>query len=83
MGNRVVFSHGAVASSVMDNNPSGNPLLFIGSTDTALLGTIGGWESESSLEAGFMTHEVLTKFWVRRAFAVSQPSSWAVLELTA
>lgn len=83
LGMPVVWSQGAVASSVMSNTPTGNPLLFMGSSRQALLGTIGGWESDSSTEAGFLTHEVLLKFWVRRAFALTQPSSWAVLELTA
>lgn len=83
MGTPIVFSHGARASTTMSNDPTGNPLLFVGSAQQSLLGTIGGWESESSLEAGFMTHEVLTKFWIRRAFSLVQPSSWAVLELTA
>lgn len=82
LGMPIVFTHGAKASSVMSNTPSGNPLLFMGSTRHAILGTIGGWESDSSTEAGFLTHEILLKFWIRRAFAVAEPTSWAVLELT-
>lgn len=83
-GYPVVFTQGAVKASAGEGAPvESNPLLIVGNTDMMVNGVRAGIESAVSRDAKFDTDGVLLKIRARRAFAVTAPSAFAILEKTA
>ena len=83
-GYPVIFSQGAVkATAGMGTPVETNPLLIVGNTDLMVNGVRAGIESAVSRDAKFDTDGVLLKVRARRAFAVADPTAFAILEKTA
>lgn len=83
-GYPVIFSQGAVKANVSGGAlVESNPLLVVGNTDLMVNGVRAGIESAVSRDAKFDTDGVLLKVRARRAFAVADPSAFAILEKTA
>lgn len=96
LGYPILWSQGAVTSATATasataslagagvKGTAGNPLLFFGNPDFALVGKRSGVESvvidgRDGLSA--LTDETILKVRARRAFAVANVKAWAVLEL--
>lgn len=95
-GYPIKFSSGAVVSATASGAPAivpgggaagtaGNPLIFFGNPDFALVGKRSGVESvvidgRDGLSA--LTDETILKVRARRAFALAHVKAWAVLEVT-
>lgn len=92
LGYPVRWSRGAKTSAVSTQNPTGNPLMFIGDAARLLVGDAtlpgvptGGMGSQLQRAAtgvGFQTDESLMKVAMRKGFAVGHPTAWAVIEKT-
>jgi HK97 family phage major capsid protein len=82
-GYPLVVSYGAAVSTAATDTPTGNPLLIAGNRNMLINGVRGGVESVVSRDAEFSKDGVLLKTRVRRAFAVAEPSAFAILEKTA
>jgi HK97 family phage major capsid protein len=82
-GYPLVVSYGAAVSAAATDAPTGNPLLIAGNRNMLINGVRGGVESVVSRDAQFDTDGVLLKTRIRRAFAVAEPSAFAILEKTA
>jgi HK97 family phage major capsid protein len=83
---RVRWTTGAKTSAVSTHRPGGNPLLFMGNRQMLIKGNRSGPEyavAGPNSGAGFTVDQTLLKFRTRRGFAVGDPRSWAVLEITA
>lgn len=83
-GMPVRWSLGAKTNAVASSSPSGNPLLFVGSTQHIVKGVRSNPEyllAGADSGAAFLTDEALLKMRVRRAFQVAYPAAWAALEL--
>lgn len=77
------WSNGARTHATATNNPTGNPLLFVGNSDLLILGVRSGPESvlidgRDGLSA--LTDETILKMRARRGFALGAPQGVAVLE---
>jgi len=81
-GYNLVWSYGARTSATATSNPSGNPLVIVGSRRLLLNGVRSGPESLVSRDAEFRTDGVLLKTRARRAFAVAKPEAFSVVEVT-
>lgn len=95
-GYPIRWSSGAVVSATVSGAPTvvraggaagaaGNPLLFFGNTELAVVGKRSGPESvvidgRDGLSA--LTDESILKVRARRAFALAHEAAWAVLEVT-
>lgn len=95
-GYPIRWSMGAVVSTAVSGAPAvvrgggaaaaaGNPLLFFGNTDLAIVGKRSGPESvvidgKDGLSA--LTDESILKVRARRGFALAHEKGWAVLEVT-
>lgn len=93
-GYPVLWSNGAVLTATASASQSavigaagtvGNPLIFFGNPDYALLGKRSGIESvvidgRDGLSA--LTDETILKVRARRAFVLAHEKAWAVLEVT-
>lgn len=80
----VRWSLGAKTNAVASDRPTGNPLLFVGSTEHLIKGDRSGPEyllAGADSGPAFLTDEALLKVRVRRAFQVAYPAAWAALEL--
>lgn len=85
-GWKVRWSLGAKTNAVASSTPSGNPLMFVGSTQHLVKGVRSGPEyllAGADSGAAFLTDEALLKMRVRRAFQVAYPAAWAAIEITA
>lgn len=95
-GYPILWSLGAVVTATAQPNAkptaggakgtTGNPLIFFGNLDLAIVGKRSGPESvvidgQDGLSA--LTDETILKIRARRAFVLAQPEAWAVLEKTA
>lgn len=93
LGYPVRWSRGLKTSPTNLQNPTGNPLMFVGDTSRLLVGDAqlpgvpnGGMGSQLQRAAtgvGFLTDESLMKVAMRKGFALAHPTSWAVIEKTA
>lgn len=95
-GYPLLWSNGAAVSATASATPAvvqagaaggaaGNPLIFFGNPDFALVGKRSGIESvvidgRDGLSA--LTDETILKVRCRRAFVLAHPKAWAVLEIT-
>jgi HK97 family phage major capsid protein len=81
-GHPVYFSKGAVASTGSSDQPTGNPLLIVGSKRNLILGVRDGVESAISDQASWATDDIELKVRARRAFACATGEAFRVIELT-
>jgi HK97 family phage major capsid protein len=79
------WSRGARTSATVDKSPTGDPLLFLGNWDYAILGKRSGPESavNSAGGAGFETDDALLKVRIRRAYATAYEQAFACIRVTA
>jgi len=79
----VYWSLGARCHATANPNPTGNPLLIVGSRQSLILGVRSGPESfiaDGTTGVGFSTDETKMKMRARRGFGISHPAAFAVLE---
>lgn len=80
-GHPLKWSIGAKTSPTATSRPTGNPLLFFGNFDYAILGVRSGPESKvSGPDGAFTSDESMMKIRARRGFAIGFPQAFAVLE---
>lgn len=87
LGYPVYWTRGARKHATAVKAPTGNSLLFVGDAKSLIVGDAsmeglpsGSMGTAISREAGFLTDEIVMKAAFRRGFAVTNITSWAVVE---
>jgi hypothetical protein len=76
----ILWSIGAMSTDIPSNAPVGNPLLFVGNRDHAILGVRSGPETKQERLPGQDVIELMYRS--RRGFVTGFPQAWSMLEYT-